>query len=54
MTDRIEYWINEFKTPVGIIELNKQKQEELYKILVKLYEENKMIYASEEEYVRDN
>jgi len=52
MTDRIEYWIHEFKTPVGKVELDKKEQEELYNILIKLYEDNKMIYGEEETYTR--
>ena len=57
MTERIEYWLHKLsqETTMGMDEqITVKERKELLEILTKLYEDNKMIYGSEGEYVRND
>ena len=54
MENRIEYWLNDLRCWNTETILRYKEKKELYDILVKLYEDNKMIYGAESEYVRND
>lgn len=50
--DMTEYWLKSLENPKSN-ELSIEAQKEIYTVLKHLYDENKMIYESENEFKRD-